>query len=336
MMHAILAVAAIFGASAFQQHPGSLIGNARSSEVSGLAGAVFPPDPHLKNFLPIQRMDPLYMHSSGCTGSSIILDIAREIMELHGVVAYIHGDKMYEEVIVPSKNPFYTEKRGIRTAMHMLAKAAETNDTTLMFKSGGLATEVFDEVAPALVEIRTRVVYMERTNALDYATCMARDCFEDDVGYPVDKHGKKSSLCFGRRLQGDTADDTDIKVMYNTAKLVPHLLKLLGRSQRGRASKLLAQHGFKNVTTVSMEGLLAYETTDTSGLNRSVEEWSKLLDAWGMAPQQRIIEAYLKPNCGTRDAAPQMKGIYNWGEVQKAMIKEGPALQQFLHDYNRK
>lgn len=290
----------------------------------------FPKDKHLKAYMPLHRLDPLYIHSAGCTGSSIILDIARDILELHGVNAYMHAPNMPEELVIPKKNPFYTPQRGIGTAMKILAQAAKANGTTLLFKSGGIDPHLFEEVAPALLNIKTKIVYLERTNLLDYMTCRARDCFEEEtIGYPVDAFGQKSEMCFERRKLEEKGKTATTTVFFNVDNLIPELEKLQERSVQQWPARHLADFGFQNVTTVSTERLLKYETKQEDGLEASVKEWIRLFSGWRIEASEQLIRSYLLPYVGTHPMRSQKQGIYNWPEVHDAVAVH-PNLRHFL------
>merc|ERR1719444_448782 len=81
----------------------------------------------------------------------------------------------------------------------------------------------WEEIAPHLKQMDTRVVYAYRENILDHAVCKVRDCFTDHYGIPVNGRGQRSDLCFNRRA-GDKAAK-EYKAFLNPGKLVKMIEK---------------------------------------------------------------------------------------------------------------
>merc|ERR1719473_1992728 len=87
------------------------------------------------------------------------------------------------------------------------------------------------QVAPSLRKMQTYVAYAWRSNVLDHAVCMVKDCFslaygvrnfsKEDLGHPVSANGTRRHECFQRR-KGNISDK-DYKVAFHTDVLTEYL-----------------------------------------------------------------------------------------------------------------
>ena len=76
-------------------------------------------------------------------------------------------------------------------------------------------------VAKALNTLGVKFAYFYRYNILDYAVCMARDCFDSRTayGYPVfSTNGTRTDLCMKRRTS-----DIKVKAHMNVDNLVEYI-----------------------------------------------------------------------------------------------------------------
>merc|ERR1719162_1614775 len=95
--------------------------------------------------------------------------------------------------------------------------AVERNDSRIYYN------RIWPDTAPTLKRMGTKVVYAKRNNTVDHIVCEVRDCFRDDCGFPVDKNGERSNLCFDRRNVSDPEKEKEYKAMLFPPEVVDRI-----------------------------------------------------------------------------------------------------------------
>ena len=261
---------------------------------------------------------PLLINAQGCSGSSITMRIANELLARLGVkaisggwstsggehhfsnhntsgtcAAQIHSSV---ESFKRNKNCFFTaaHEHNPETAQRVFVEQT----AEAISRAGGtwVANPTFhwaqSNMTAAVVALGGRVVSMARANVLERFACQVRDCFPGavEIGQSIDATtGMSSKLCFERRQNknGTIEIKADIYVKDLVARLRQALLDQ--REDRG----MLTSMGFVGVQSVTYEALTAFEHGD---LQRSALEWAKVFASWGLARRVPLawVEAALR------------------------------------------
>lgn len=190
-------------------------------------------------------------------------------------------------------------------------------------------TALFNQIDPEgwrlLTPATTRVASSIKQNALDQLVCMVKDCFETDVGHPVDENGRRREECFGRRAFN--LADTEYKARFDPEKLAAKLDELTSKKRarewwhqpnfldRGErppgADGLLGSEGLPlgfgrpnnqfpaagEYYEASVEDLTAFEFAEDSQSPEwwvSLESWTALLQSLGAPNEQEVVMSVLR------------------------------------------
>jgi len=262
---------------------------------------------------------PLMILQRGCTGSSEIMRMAREMLPLFGVDLYPLSVK---ELVRASKNPWFQEGEDMGTAMQRGVNAAKRQRQSLLFDNFHLKdNDQYRTMNEFMVRAQTRSVIVHRNNSLDTLVCDVRDCFEDPAGvkrgYTVDEHGKRIKLCFDRRGSSQAT-----LAHLQPSHVVHHLREAASFPQEQAA--LLKKLGYQAAETVLVEDLYAFEYSQHN-LDRSVVAWKKLFKSLGVTASSRKIRGYLRKDVASRSRpSPHSKSVSNLNAVKQILEKEGP------------
>eukprot|EP00448_Togula_jolla_P035567 CAMPEP_0170619300 /NCGR_PEP_ID=MMETSP0224-20130122/27443_1 /TAXON_ID=285029 /ORGANISM="Togula jolla, Strain CCCM 725" /LENGTH=347 /DNA_ID=CAMNT_0010945381 /DNA_START=77 /DNA_END=1120 /DNA_ORIENTATION=- len=261
---------------------------------------------------------PLMILQRGCTGSSEIIRMAREMLPLFGVALYPTSVK---ELVRVSKNPWLREGEDLGTAMKRGVDDAARQRQTLIFDNFHLKdNDFYRTMNEFMVQAKTRSVIVHRNNSLDTLICDVRDCFEDPSGvqrgYTVDEEGNKIDLCFNRR---SSTQATLAHLKSN--RVVHHLQEAAAFPERQRA--LLEELGYEPAETVLVEDLYAFEYSKDN-LEQSVDAWTKFFSSLGLVADSSKIREYLKKDVASRSPpGPHSKSISNLKTVMRILETDG-------------
>lgn len=249
--------------------------------------------------------------------------VARELMKLHG---FCVSPVAYEPLNPTSdvKRLFSYDGGTIGDSMQRATEYWGKQGATLVYKGVGGLDSVF--VRKKMKKLGTYAAVVWRSNALDHAVCMVRDCFSDKLGYAVDEQGNETQICFQRRKAPD-ADSRSYKVKLNMTNLLRQLAYMTAQGQR--LGDDLKASDYTDFSMVTYEDLADYQrrdsqwTNSTEAFDRAVEAWGSLLRSWGVTPVYNTIMDYLLSGKGTRDPPRSHSDmIYNYGEVRDMIQRE--------------
>lgn len=280
-------------------------------------------EPPFKHCAPPEAERPRMLYAKGCTGSTWVQKVARELMRLHG---FCVSPVAYEPLNPTSdvKRLFSYDNGTIGDSMQRATEYWGKQGATLVYKGVGGLDSVF--VRKKMKKLGTYAAVVWRSNALDHAVCMVRDCFSDKLGYAVDEHGNETQICFQRRKTPD-ADSRSYKVKLNMTNVLRQLAYMTAQGQR-LADDLKASD-YRDFSMVTYEDLADYQrrdsqwTNSTEAYDRAVEAWGSLLRSWGVTPVYKTIMGYLLSGAATRDPPRSHSDmIYNYEEVRDMIQRE--------------
>eukprot|EP00448_Togula_jolla_P011207 CAMPEP_0170594680 /NCGR_PEP_ID=MMETSP0224-20130122/14134_1 /TAXON_ID=285029 /ORGANISM="Togula jolla, Strain CCCM 725" /LENGTH=317 /DNA_ID=CAMNT_0010918763 /DNA_START=88 /DNA_END=1041 /DNA_ORIENTATION=+ len=264
---------------------------------------------------------PLMILQRGCTGSSEIIRMARQMLPLLGVDLYPLSVK---ELVRASKNPWYQEGDDMGTAMERGVSEAKRQRQALLFNNFHLKdNEQYKKMNDFLVQAQTRSVIVHRNNSLDTLVCDVRDCFADPAGvergYTVDTQGQKIDLCFDRRSSSiETLAHLD-------PKHVVHHLKRAASFPEAQAT-MLKNLGYLPAKTVLVEDLFAFEYSKSS-LGKSVNAWESFFESLGVEADSEIIRSYLAKAVASRSRPrPHSQVIHNYKVIHQTLTARAKEL----------
>lgn len=263
------------------------------------------------------------LYAKGCSGSTWVQKVGRELLRLHG---YCVSPVAYEPL-----NPTSDVKRlfsqGNGTIGDSMERANEywgKQGATFVYKGTGALDSTF--VRKRMHKIGAYAAVVWRSNALDHAVCMVRDCFSDKLGYAVDENGKETQICFQRR-KAPSAEGRSFKVKLNMTHLLRQIAYMSAQGQR--LGEDLKVSDFKDFNILTYEDLADYQrrdsqwTNSTEAFDRAVEAWGSFMRSWGVTPSYKTIADYLTAGMHSRDP-PRLHSdmIYNYNEVKELIDRE--------------
>jgi len=271
-------------------------------------------------------LTPRTLIIDGCSGSTYILGLSRRLMAAHGVSVHPLGEGGYHKEALLQNIGFYAtdaERKELESldttgALALSMEIMGRRGQPLLFKMNEKPDEwepSFEEVSSFLKKSAVRAVHVVRQNLLDWNICRVRDCFDGGaLGHPVGTEGNESKLCFDRRAKPS---------IHTFAQLKPRVLVTRlqhDRARRARTAKLLKKAGLVKEKMYA-EDLLGFEHI-SSGLDGSVEAWSKVLKLWGVEPKAESIRNVLSNEpmaAKLPDPGPHSEVVYNIGEVTRIL-----------------
>jgi len=266
---------------------------------------------------------PMLILQRGCTGSSVVIRMARNLLAELGVPVYPLKTKEIARTGQPNKNPWYTPDGDLADAMRKGVQEASDAGQVLVFNAFKLKswTQSEEELSlnKALLDMDTRTVIVHRRNPLDIVTCEIRDCFESvhgiPRGHPVNEMGQEDSTCFKRRsLAGEvikTKAFVNVKHLSENLQIAQEYPQLMQES--------LKELGFKGGSIVYFEDLVSHEWS-AANLHRSSMAWKAFLSSLGVEASRREIHHVLKKDVGTYPPPePHSASIYNLQEVEQML-----------------
>jgi hypothetical protein len=135
------------------------------------------------------------------------------------------------------------------------------------------------------MRIGTRAVHMRRFNILDRAICLARDCFQPHLGFPVNAEtGAKTDSCFLRRTNASVRTAVWINVSA--------LSKWLDTEARISAQLHMA-YDYDVLSAFEYKGTTSWQA---HALNSSARAWASMLGEWGVATDWERVRSFLIAN----------------------------------------
>jgi len=266
---------------------------------------------------------PMMILQRGCTGSSVVIRLAKELLRDLGVKVHPNGKKEIMRTGHPEKNPWWTPEGDLADAMRKGVQEASDAGQVLVFNAFKVKSWATNEeerrLNEALLDMDTRSVIVHRRNPLDILTCEIRDCFESvhgvPRGYSVDEEGNPDNRCFERRHQDGPVTKT--KAMID----LPHLQENLevAAAYPLEMQNSLSELGFKGGSIVYYEDLVSHEYS-AENLVQSASAWKSLLASLGVTARTKDIKHALKKAVGTYPPPePHAESIFNLKRVEHAL-----------------
>ena len=291
---------------------------------------------------------PLSIITLGCSGSSALIKFSREVLTAHGInmangdqeILYPHYNRYWDTAVNKLIDEGYATpddiaERAIPQDLHatedypyfdkVIVEAVNQTisshgNKTLLFKSKppNILQVRNCTVAKALNTLGVKFAYFYRHNILDYAVCMARDCFNSrrQYGYPVfATNGTRTDLCFKRRTS-----DIKVKAHMNVHNLVEYIHD--GESSQRRSIEVLRNFTHAGQAFVNEE-LYAYEyTSDEDIFVKSLQLWTKLL-SFATDIDESILTRLMKKYQNKLQLRPHSDVIANIHEVTSVLKDAG-------------
>lgn len=285
--------------------------------------------------------------SKGCSGSSFIWEVLKDLINMHGVHVWAPGKQMFH----PDKEYFEahrlvcTEKKtGIQhfwprgDPLKTIEKAQMVLDgrikcqekilkgPTVFFMVGTpMAPDVYEGVLDFMWKQNASIAGMHRANLLDSHVCYSKDCFGPygNHDYPV-LFGKKSDLCFQRRkLNKSDAEGYKVNLDPNTLWNALDYAEIFYRRRGWKWMPLRKKYGLDLMKTSTFESLMAFEyTPGPKSASKSTAGFVTLLEGLGVPVDWNIVEQHvlkLQADIGLKKKKHHHEEIYNAKEVQRAL-----------------
>ena len=294
-------------------------------------------------------LPPLGIFIGGCEQSTVIVNLARLLVNAHGfktqtpmfsdtMEMFKPGHKPTKPVkpvvemlrckFMCNRAPFWNMSKITDVLEFAYERAAKENRTLVMkYSIDGL-----EQASPLLKSLKARVVIVHRRNFLDKIICGVRDCANDSPGfYPVDVvTNQESKLCFKRRkrkkiktkahLNFTTLLDEFDRIRGLHQNVVDSLNYLVHNESQPFVSELAES---KNASVfIASEDLLKFESDfKDSSLVASVKTWVRLLHAWGIIGDHGVIRKILDGSelRGIRPEQPTAARLANPEEVHHVL-----------------
>jgi hypothetical protein len=263
---------------------------------------------------------PIVVFSSGCAGSSALLEMMQHIAEFsnHPI---LDCDGGYELVADISAGFYGVENLNMSRALGEFVWRANSTNRRLLFKAEQRLVEKDPAVMRYLRKLGSMVVDFDRDNKLDVALCAVRDCFDNfmktPIGERVTQDGKPVSECIFRG-RGDNETSTDFQVKVDTDYLLQNLRNL--DKNHIWAGDFLRRSGMEHRVKAVYEDLFRHTLGGTRNLLLSADAWQRLMSKVGVETPTVALLQYLM-NQTTPEKAPQPHSstILNFDEVKHVL-----------------
>jgi len=263
---------------------------------------------------------PMMILQRGCTGSSVVIRLAKNLLADLGVKVHPNGKKEIMRTGHPEKNPWWTPEGDLADAMRKGVQEASDAGQVLVFNAFKVKSWARNKeerrLNKALLDMDTQTVIVHRRNPLDILTCEIRDCFDSAAGlprgYPVDEKGDPDNSCFERRKKDGTAHKTmaliDLEHLQENLEVASEYPQQMQKS--------LSEIGLQGGSIIYFEDLVSHEYSEDN-LDRSASAWQNLLASLGVTADAEDIKRSLKKAVGTYPPPePHSESIFNLRDVQ--------------------
>jgi hypothetical protein len=180
------------------------------------------------------------------------------------------------------------------------------------------------EIQKLLLEMKARIVLIQRRNSLNVLLCMIHDCFGKFSSANTEfLNGSKSKLCFKRR---SSPERTYVRI-WDT----PMFFKKLGRVVHTQNHHIKIYNDFAEQMEhrvanqargpIYTEDLMAF--TSRIGLNTSLNAWSAMFRQLGLVYTRSVARSVLEPHIGTHEPHNYQPVIHplSLEEFERALMK---------------
>lgn len=277
---------------------------------------------------------PRLLITSPCSGSSATVRFSRKILEAHGYKVHV-GD----EPGVPSRNHFYdaakanleaklkrkpTAREIVIESFKLYNEKAFSRNAILLIK----INHVWGETGKELVQMGAKFAYAHRSNIIDRAICVVRDCFQNEkFGHQVYANGTASDSCFSRRKSPEK-----VQAYIND---IGALVDYMTRKQRDDLNRMNNYETYivPPAEIQTYEELFQFEYTPNQQIfEHSVKAWCKLLGNF-INVDESIVRETLRPYQNSLPPLPpHSELIYNYKQVLEAMQRNDSSWMQYIRE----
>jgi len=276
---------------------------------------------------------PMMILQRGCTGSSVVIRLAKNLLADLGVKVHPNGKKEIMRTGHPEKNPWWTPEGDLADAMRKGVQEASDAGQVLVFNAFKVKSWARNKeerrLNKALLDMDTQTVIVHRRNPLDILTCEIRDCFEGAAGiprgHPVDEKGNPDHRCFERR-RSDGHSKT--KALIDLDHLQENLE--VASAYPAEMQRSLSELGFKGRKVVYYEDLVSHEYS-ADNLRHATAAWQSFLSSLGVKARTKDIRHALKKAVGTYPPPePHSESIYNLKRVEQKLSSPSMSMGALL------
>ena len=305
----------------------------------------------------------------GCSGSTFVTHTARALLDCHlphtssakTDAEILKREKAMKAMLRPALNGVHSDKGAAlkegdpnwwANVLHQLDTWAFSRNKTVVVKADlECGSEAISSWAPTLHRLGVPFVLGWRTNVLDRALCVIRDCLQG-----------RSILSLGRRIDNATVDRDcmarrqttgppigvriDVSALRRSLSCDPvNGYPVLHQPSPSSSLAVLLEHGLGAASPVDTptpawagrlvpaplvlyEDLAAFQyfrANETSLLAKSIHAWSSLLTGWGVAHTTESVYHCLRNNFDTRPwPQPHLREVENAGAVIELLRHLGP------------
>lgn len=276
---------------------------------------------------------PRLLITSPCSGSSVTIRFSRKILEAHGYNVFV-GD----EPGVPSRNHFYDPaKKNLEERLGRKPTAREiTLESFRLYNQKALSqnkillikiNHVWNDTGRELNKMGAKFAYAYRSNIMDRAICVVRDCFQDETfGHQVYVNGTASNSCFSRRKSKEKVQayisDVDALINFMLKKEIDDKTRLQ------RYSSYIAPPA----EIQTYEDLFQFEYTNSEQIfEQSVQSWCKLLGNFANIDKDIVRETLRSYINYLPHLASHSELIHNYDDVREK-LKNYSSLMQYMRE----
>ena len=299
--------------------------------------------------LPPSWPQPRVFVGGPCEGTTWFMGLARTLLALHDFPVHNTSADDGVPAILPELNSLETLRGSVEGAQrlgHTLVSkwSARASWGSPMLSIGAAAQTSHSSsrrrsespVAQYLSAMKAHVVYFHRADLLARSVCMLRDfgvrrhslqrigrLVNRSTGMPAETSAERPAM--HRRSLPTGAMPS---VWVNTSEFIAYLRTAAARHQErlqavmGAYQHEASQSAYAPLTHALYEDLSAFERSQTNSsvaVAASVSAWMRVLRAWGVTADARLVGRVLRTMAGTRQREPTAAAVYNWAELVRAL-----------------
>jgi len=267
-----------------------------------------------------RKPEPMVLFSSGCSGSSAMIQMIRNLAEIVHEPIFDCGCS-YELTKDIALGMFGEQHKDLTREMHEFVRRANQTRQRLLFKHEAKYASTDPRLMTYLTEIGASFVNFRRSNKLDLALCLVHDCFLENtpkpVGYEVDDAGSKLQNCEFRG-RGSKQTTEKHKVIINTDGAVENFRKLIRVAHE--TTRYLTESGAK-FASGTYEKLFRFQRGRDQDIDGSAEAWKDIMSAFSVEIDETIIRNHLSTHKDDHDGPEKHSSVIANYDALKATLE---------------
>jgi hypothetical protein len=262
----------------------------------------------------------MVLFSGGCSGSTAVFTMARDIAELSNRPVLDCGGGF--ELLADINGGFYgsdhTELPATVRAFHNRAVSA---NRSLVFKAEDRFMEQ-PQTMELLEELNAKFAVLKRWNKIDVALCTVHDCFTQGFtpaafGYMVDEGGKKIGDC-NFRGRGSNESTGVAQIFVDTSHLIENLRHLMVHLNDN--NEVFLEESGVTFQKLAYDDLFKYYSGTPDDMVSSSVAWNGFMQGLGVPTNFDIVYSYLKNTRGTFEIPKKhSEMIVNFDTVKRVL-----------------